>query len=107
MRAGPMRHRVTIQTRSIATRDSEGGVTESWSTYAKRWASIRPLRGEELFAAQQKYGKVSHEFSIRNTTGVTPEMRISYDSRTFNIVSAINVNERDRETLILATERIG
>ena len=107
MRAGKLRHYITIETAADSI-DGSGDVTESFSTLAQRWASIEPLSGREYFTAQQEASEVSHKIRLRwdsTVSAVTPKHRIAYDSRTFDIVSVFNSNERDRELMIMAIER--
>lgn len=60
MRAGRLRHRVTIQ--SFTTiRDAGGQPIEAWSDVDTVWADVSPISGRELVAA----GAVSAEATIR------------------------------------------
>lgn len=108
MRAGRLRHRITIQ-ESTPTQDSFGEVDDDWSEFATRWARVVTgggvSRARERFANDAKYAEADVRFELRHIDGVTPEMRVVYDGRTFDIIAAENVNERDRETHIMATER--
>ena len=103
MRAGRMRQRITIQ-QTTESRTSSGAVTDSWGTYATVWADVIPVSGKEKFAAQEHHSEVTHRFRIRYNSGVTTKMRISYDSRIFNIRSVINLDERNRTTEMIAVE---
>lgn len=106
VRAGRLRHRVTIEQNS-PTQDSFGELDESWSTLETRWARVVPISPTERFANDQKFAETTHRFELRHISGVTPEMRINWDSRTFDIVGAVDVNERGAETHIWAVERTG
>lgn len=108
VRAGRMRHRITIQ-QNDPTQDASGELDDSWSEYATRWARAVTETGvsrvRESFSADQKYAEADVRFELRHIEGVTPEMRVSWDNRIYDIVGAVNVNHRDRETHIYATER--
>lgn len=52
MRAGLLRHMVTLQER-VTTDDGAGGVTEEWVDADFLPARVVPLAGTELFSAQQ------------------------------------------------------
>jgi SPP1 family predicted phage head-tail adaptor len=105
MRAGPMRDRVLVQTWT-ETQNSVGEPITSWSAYATRWCQVTPLNGTEKWAGSEKLAEVSHHFRLRYdsiTKAITPKMRLSWDSRTFDISSVTNM--RNREIIILATEK--
>ena len=105
MQAGKLRHLVDIQTNST-TRDTTGQPVASWSdTSTDQRAFIRPLRGNELMIARQVTPQVTHEITMRNPA-LTHDQRLQEagGTRTFNILSIINVNERDHEKRILCVE---
>lgn len=101
MRAGSLRHRLTIQTASTG-RDSFGaGDQGPWIDDKTIWGGIWPLSGNEYFNSQQVKSNVSHKLRIRYTTlsngsRITSKNRIKYNSdRYFNIISIINPDERN------------
>ncbi len=104
MRAGKLRHRITIQQRSESARDDYGAPTYAWSTLATRWASIEPLRGQERFIADQTQSGVTHRVRLRYLSGVKPEMRFDYDGRTFEIAQVLNRDELGAELELLCFE---
>lgn len=103
MRAGRLRHRVTIQSVTTNT-DSYGQPIESWSTFAEVWAAVEPLTGREYFQAQQLQAEVTYRVRIRYLTGVLPTMRVLHDSRTFEVQAVINLDERNRELHLMCRE---
>lgn len=108
MRAGPMRHRVTIQ-ESTDTQDAYGEPIESWAAYAVRWAQVEPLRGAERFEAQRLNPDLAYRVRLRHDStidAVTPKMRISWDSRTLRIHEVINIGARDREVQLICSELV-
>jgi len=105
MRAGKLRHQIVIE-QSTEARNSVGEVTASWATFATVRASVEPMQGRESFVASQDLAERTVRFRIRYLAGITPKMRVSYDSRTFDIQSVVNREERNRETHILCREVI-
>ncbi len=105
MRAGTLRHRVTLQRRGD-TRDGIGTVTETWTNEATVWASIEPLQGREYFEAQRENADVTHKLRIRHRSGVTREMRVIFEDRVFDIEAVLNVEERDRELVLMCKEEL-
>lgn len=104
MNIGKMRHRVTVQTASM-TKDVVGGDVRTWATTATVWASIDPVKGEEVQGPNQVLAKVTHNVKMRHRA-LTTEQRLVFDSRIFEIVSVLNIGERDRELLVLCHEAL-
>lgn len=93
MRIGRLRHRVTIEQKSV-TRSAIGEEVVSWVAFATVWAEVAPLRGREFFAAQQTQSSVDYKVTMRYLAGVTREMRIVWDGLPLDIVSVIDVEGR-------------
>jgi len=105
MRAGLLRHRITIE-QVTETQSGFGGIVKTWATFAKKWASIMPLRSKEKFEAQQMFAQASHKVRLRYVSGVVPKMRITFGSRTFDIQDVLNLNERDTTLELIVTEDV-
>lgn len=103
MRAGRLRHRVTLQ-QLTQVPDGGGGYTEDWTDVATVWAAVEPLRGQERYEAQQVQATLSHRITIRYRAGVEPSMRVVHDGRVFNVLSVIDPQERHRELQLLVEE---
>jgi SPP1 family predicted phage head-tail adaptor len=102
---GALRHRITIEA-PVETQGEDGTVTQAWETYAAVWASIEPLIGKEYFAQQREQAAVSHKIRMRALDGVTHKMRVSWGPRLFEIESALNVGERNRELVLMCRESV-
>lgn len=83
-RIGSLRHRIVIE-QLVLTSDLQGGFDESWTTFATVWASVEPSSGSERFFSQQIQPVYDHVIMIRSLSGITTTMRVSYDSRIFQI----------------------
>jgi SPP1 family predicted phage head-tail adaptor len=105
VKIGKLRHWITIE-QVVETQDFDGSVIETWSTFAAVQASIEPISGREYFAAQSTQADVTHRISLRYLEGVIPKMRVKYGLRIFDILSVINVNERNRELQLMCRESI-
>ena len=103
IRAGQKRHSVIIQKRTDS-RGVTGEVVPSWSTYKTRRFEVRRLSDDERFSAMREEATATHSFDGRYTSGVTPLHRLSFDSRTFDIVAVNNIGERNRRLEIKARE---
>lgn len=103
IQAGKLRHSIVIQ-QNTPTPDSFGEQDPSWSTFATVFADIKPLTSREFWDAKQVNAENTLKFIIRYLSGLDSKMRISWDSRLFNIESIINVDERNEKIVILAVE---
>jgi SPP1 family predicted phage head-tail adaptor len=106
VKIGKLRHRITIE-QAAENQEPDGSVIEMWSIYATAQASIEPVSGREYFVAQSTQADLNHRISLRYVPGITPKMRVNYGSRIFDILSVINVNERNRELQLMCRESIG
>lgn len=103
-----MRHRITFQSRAT-TRDAEGGQSTTWSDVLTVWAALEPSFGKELLAAQAMNIDQPSTITVRwqsalADTKTVCAMRVVYDTRIFNIHSAMNQEERNRVLVLIASE---
>ncbi len=70
------------------------------------WASVEPTRGREYQEAQRIRPELTYKITTRYHKGVTPDMFIKFRGRLFNIVSIINVRERNEMLEIICTEKM-
>lgn len=103
VRSGDLRHRVVIE-RATLTADSDGDMVPDWSPIATRWASVKPLRGKELFDARKVKSNVTHGVMMRDGADATTSDRFIHKGRTLNIESVINPEERGVFYEYLCTE---
>ncbi len=105
---GKYRHRATLQQRAT-TVDSYGEDVRTYTTLAKVWATLEAVTAREAFESQQVQADVTHRIKFRFAeaylSGMNPEDRIVIDSRTFEIVSLLDRQGREREIEVIAVER--
>ena len=70
------------------------------------WASVEPVRGREYQEAQRIRPELTYKVTTRYHKEVAPDMFIKYKDRYFNIISVINVRERNEMLEIICTEKI-
>lgn len=70
------------------------------------WASVEPMRGKEYQEAQRIRPELTYKITTRYHRGITPDMLIKFRDRCFQIVSIINVHERNEMLEIICTEKI-
>ena len=101
MRAARLRHRITLRTFT----ESQNAIGENIKSYANGdtiWAAVEPTKGNEKIANSHITSETDVKFLIRYKTGITPEQQITWDSKTYEIVSIINPEQRNRELAIYA-----
>lgn len=104
MRAGLMRERVTLLSKSV-TRDAIGGEVITWAEEDEVWADVEQLTGREYFGAQQIESEAEIRFRIRYRTDVTSAWRIEWRDTEYEIVAPpANVKMRNAELEIIARD---
>lgn len=98
-----------IQTVSRST-DAAGKVTVSYVNVSgdagKIWATIEALTGREFMDAQQLKDTVSHRIRTRYHTAIVPTSRLTWNSRTFNIVWVEKGDDRGRLIDVMCMEEV-
>jgi SPP1 family predicted phage head-tail adaptor len=105
MKIGRLRHRIKLQTYT-AFRDSFGAEEPEWTDVATVWASVTPASGKEYFASAQTNAELTTKITMRYLSGITPNMRVVFDERIFEIVSVLNYEERNVELNLLCKESV-
>ena len=105
MRAGRLRHLMWLK-EPTHTADGMGGNTTTMGTVEVFWGSVEPLRGREWVQSGLENSEVSGKIVRRYKSGITPDMIVTFGSRTFKIVSAINVDERNIELQLMVMEKV-
>lgn len=103
MRAGELRHRVTIQ-KNQPIRNSYGEMEDAWINFATVWASIEGISGREYFMAHQTQAQTDYRIKMRYIDGVKPSMRVIYGVRIFNIQSVLDPDGRRKELHLMCKE---
>lgn len=68
------------------------------------WAAVEPFRGREYWNNQQVQGEATHKIVMRHRSGITPANRVLWGSRVFNVIEALNPDERSISIEIMAKE---
>ncbi len=104
MRAGRLDKKIDIIKSTEAQSTLSGEMTRTWSTYIKnRWAQVEPLSGRELFQSNQWRANVDYRFTIRYSSGISPQMRIVYSGSSYQIHSVIDINDEHKEIQMLCS----
>lgn len=92
-----MRSKITFRSRQ-ATQNGYGEEV-TWTDLATVWASAEPILGREMFAAETAKSNVEIKFRCYYFSGPDVKMRILHQSKEYEILSAVNVKNLDREWL--------
>lgn len=103
MRAGWMRHRVVLQSKTSPI-SSVGAPVDTWSTYATVWASVEPQRAREYVAAQSEQARGQWVIKLRYRDDVTRLHRALWNGHTLEIESVISPYERNRDLELVCKE---
>ena len=103
--AGKLRYRVTIQAPADGSEDGYGhpDITYPESAWVSDYMSVEQTQGKEFFEGRAVLGKDTVRFRGRYRTGSTNRHRLVYNSVTYQIESVIDIDERHRELVYLAT----
>jgi SPP1 family predicted phage head-tail adaptor len=100
MRAGQLKHKVTIQ-QVTETRGSTGEVIESWADYCSRKSAYFVVGGKEgMIANVAEQSELRYKITMRRdtvTAAITPKMRAMLDGRTLDIEQAYDPTGMRRE----------
>lgn len=103
MKAGKLRHSVTIQS-ATETQSNSGVITQTWGTHATVHARISPTGGREGWQGDVPDGGRMIDVEIRALSTVTRKMRILYGSRVLYIKEVIDPNERGINMILKCEE---
>ena len=92
--AGKMDRRIVIQTVS-KTQDAAGQYIETPSTFATVWAWKQDITGRERMRQGRDIASETTVFRIRWLTGVTTEMKIVHDGKTYDIEGVAEISRRE------------
>jgi len=104
-RVGSKRHLGVINA-LVKSKDAMGGRVRDWQEFCKAWCSITPIRGNERWYSDEKHATSTHQVVMRYRHGINPKMRLFARERTFEIVSVINIGERDKEMILIVEEDV-
>jgi SPP1 family predicted phage head-tail adaptor len=102
MRAGGLRHRVTIQALSLVQDPESGEMITDWvDVWTKVPARFEYLNGRELLAAQAVQSEVTARITIRHRPGVLATMRGIYRGEIWNFTKPLPDNDSGLESLVI------
>ncbi len=107
MESGKRRHLMTHQT-PAGTSSAAGQLSNDFTTLGNVYGSIRGLSGKEIDRAQQMKPIANKMLVVRYERPIYPKDRLLFldgaDTRIFNVVSVIDVDERHIEQWVMVQE---
>jgi len=106
IRSGELDKVVTIKTVTKVA-DGMGGYTETDSDFLTGVrCAIWPVSASEIIKSEKMKMQVTHQIRMRYQAGVLSGMTILFGTRTFEIVSMINPEERNVRLDLLCSEDV-
>jgi len=103
MPAGRYRHWVTIQEPEFEKDDSHAPM-KTWKDVDSVFASVRPIRGREYYAAKSVNSEVEVTIRLRYRSDVRNDWRIVHGDDTYVILAVMNMQGRGRELELMCKE---
>jgi len=103
---GKMRHSLNVKTVSSTQETTLGSWNQSTLAATTRWCSVEPIGGRERLRAGQLVPEATHIIRTRYNTEIVPSCIMVWGSRTFEILSVVNVEERNMVLEMLCKELI-
>lgn len=102
MRAGRLRHRITIQRPQYDQDPATGEMVTTWvDAWDKVPAAVEPVSVTQFVAAAAPHNRVSARIIIRYRAGVEPDMRILYRGKVYDIQGVLEDAESGLDYLTL------
>ena len=107
MNIGKLNRRITYTVLPAPATDGAGGFTVGSGTGTETWCNAKPLSQSQQLLNGLSLGQSSYEFMFRYEKGVSITQRtpLTYEGRTFKVVSVLEVDENKRAVRVLAHER--
>jgi len=105
MRAGRLRHRLWLKG-PTNTNDTAGTIVTTYGTVAVLWGSIEPLKGQEYYDSALINSEATSRIVIRHTATIEPNYIFVFETRTFKIISVIDIDEKNKEMQLMVKEEV-
>lgn len=102
MKAGDLRHRITIQQLTQTRSTTDRSVVKTYTTFAEVFAYVETLSGRKFWATRAVNSETTHEITIRYRAGILPTMRVLWEGQTLEIQE---VKPDPRKTWIYMTAK--
>jgi len=102
---GEMRQQINILSAAAGAAGPSGLAPPGTTMLASGlWCKIETLTGQKLLIAQQIASRSTHLIKLRYLAGVDTRCKVAFGSRTFEILSATDLEERQTELWLYCVE---
>jgi len=107
MEIGKLNRRMTITSYGANTPTATGGYTKGASSDTETWCGAKPLSQSESLLNGLALGQRGYEFTFRYEKGneVSQQTVLTYESRSFRVITILEIDENKRVVKVLANER--
>ena len=99
-----MRHRITFLKPTGSVKNSMSENVPEYTEVMTVWAFVAPKTGREYDEAQKLRAETTYNVLTRFFPNITTDMMILFRERTLKIESVLNVDERNEQLQIVASE---
>lgn len=104
MRAGRLRHLITVQERVEVLDSNTGEVSSVWIDAATVWGAVEPMTGKEYLQAGSLQSEKTVAIRVRGMT-VTEKHRVTANGKQYDIRAVLDRNDQNRELTLMCTQR--
>lgn len=107
MEIGRLNRRIKYTTYASGTSTATGGYTKGAATDVSTWCGAKQLSQSESLVNGLQLGQAAYEFTFRyeQGTNINQNVELTYETRTFRVISIIEIDENKRVIKVLANER--
>ncbi|MGC9260914.1 MAG: phage head closure protein [Phycisphaerae bacterium] len=99
--AGVYRHQIAIQSNQPSASDGCNAPVDNWVTVMTVRAQVSPILARDLMAAEELTAEVTVRIRMRWAPGIVPMMRVLFRNAVYYVVSALDVDSRQRELFLM------
>jgi SPP1 family predicted phage head-tail adaptor len=104
MKAGSLRHRITVNAPSVI-RDVYGQPVQSWTALYECWAGIVAATSKEIYSLGGFTSQVTHKVTLRYpAVSIKAGMQVTHEGRNFNIQAVSDPTELKAELDLFCEE---
>jgi SPP1 family predicted phage head-tail adaptor len=107
MRAGTLRHQITIQDQVVTQDPTTGAAIEKYKTkYEGVPAAIEPLNGREFLSAEQMRAEIRAKIMVRSGLDVLPTDRILFRNKVYEVQAVLDDPTFKRHQELMVSEGV-
>ena len=100
---GELRHRITIQEKTVVP-DGEGGFVDEWIDKKKVWAKVTVVQARQQYEFNSVGVEATHRVEVRGNVKVDEKQRIKFKDRILEIKTIEDIEERGIRKVITCRE---